>query len=248
MERFKNPPIQEALIDIQVALPDKVTLETLKSFHAGLETRFPEIKERILWQQGVQISDANRSHSVNSSQSVDGYLFVSNVEGKVVQSRCDGYTFNKLRPYSDWETFNTEAKELWLHYVTIAQPVSVQRIALRYVNRITLPFPLGDLREYCLLFPDLPPELPQGLSEFFLRAALPVPEKQCLSTVSLTFEPSTPGATALNLIFDNEAVYFPDSLNVETEAIWSKLTELRDLKNRVFNGSLTQKTKELFRQ
>ena len=52
----------------------------------------------------------------------------------------------------------------------------------------------------------------------------------------------------LNLIFDNEAAYGFSSLNVDTEAIWAKLVELRDLKNKVFDASLTEKAKELFRQ
>jgi uncharacterized protein (TIGR04255 family) len=248
VEQFNNPPIQEALLDIQVALPGDVTLDTLKKFHAGLETRFPEKKERISWQQGFQISGAGAPPTVSSSHSVDGYLFASKAEGKVVQARCDGFTFNKLRPYSNWETFNAEAKELWQRYVELAHPASVQRVVLRYLNRIALPLPLRDLREYCPLFPDLPPALPQGMSEFFLRVALPVADAPCVSIVTLTFEPPTPGATVLNLIFDNEAAYGFNSLNVDTEAIWSKLAELRDLKNKVFDASLTEKAKELFRQ
>ncbi len=248
MEQFKNPPIQEALLDIQVALPADATVETLKNFHAGLETRFPERKERISWLQGFQISAPGDSHAVSSPRSVDGYLFVSNAEAKIVQARRDGFTFNKLRPYSNWETFNTEAKELWELYVALARPASVQRVALRYLNRITLPLPLRDLRDYCLLFPDLPPALPQGMSEFFLRVTLPVPDTPCLSTVTLTFEPAMPGATMLNLILDNEAAYFFGSLNVDTEAIWLRLAQLRDLKNNVFDAILTEKAKELFRQ
>src|SRR5438128_11821165 len=42
VEQFQNPPIQEALLDIQVTLPANVTLETLKQFHDGVESRFPE--------------------------------------------------------------------------------------------------------------------------------------------------------------------------------------------------------------
>ena len=248
VEQFKNPPIQEALLDIQVALPGDVTLDTLKNFHTGLEARFPEKKERISWQQGFQISGAGETHAVSSCRSVDGYLFSSKSEGKVVQARCDGFTFNKLRPYSNWEEFSAEAWELWQRYVQLAHPASVQRVALRYLNRIALPLPLGDLREYCPLFPDLPPSLPQGMSEFFLRVALPVADAPCVSIVTLTFEPPTPGATALNLIFDNEAAYGFGSLNVDTEVIWSKLAELRDLKNKVFDASFTDKAKLLFRQ
>jgi len=141
-----------------------------------------------------------------------------------------------------------EAKELWLRYVELAHPASVQRVVLRYLNRIALPLPLRDLRDYCPLFPDLPPALPQGMSEFFLRVALPVADAPCVSIVTLTFEPPTPGATVLNLIFDNEVAYGFSALNVDTEAIWSKLAELRDLKNKVFDASLTEKAKELFRQ
>jgi len=248
VEQFKNPPIQEALLDIQVALPGDVTMDTLKSFQAGLEARFPEKKERISWQQGFQISGTGETQAVSSARSVDGFLFVSKSDGKTVQARRDGFTFNKLRPYSNWETFSGEAKELWQHYVELAHPASVQRVVLRYLNRIALPLPMRDLREYCPLFPDLPPALPQGMSEFFMRVALPIADAPCVSIVTLTFEPPVPGATTLNLIFDNEAAYGFNSLNVDTEAIWSKLAELRDLKNKVFDASLTEKAKELFRQ
>ena len=47
VEQFKNPPIQEALLDIQVTLPSDVNLETLKGFHNGIEARFREKQERI---------------------------------------------------------------------------------------------------------------------------------------------------------------------------------------------------------
>jgi len=186
VEQFKNPPIQEALLDIQVTLPADLNLETLNKFHEGLEARFPEKQERISWQQGFQISGAGETHAIQSSRSVDGYMFVSNADGKVVQARRDGFTFNKLRPYSNWATFGAEAKELWEHYVALARPASIRRVALRYLNRISLPLPVGDLREYCVLFPDLPPALPQGISEFFLRVALPVADVPCASIVTLT--------------------------------------------------------------
>jgi uncharacterized protein (TIGR04255 family) len=248
VEQFKNPPIQEALLDIQVTLSPDLKLETLKGFHEGLETRFPEMQERVSWEQGFQIAGAGETQAIRSSRSVDGYLFVSKSEGKVVQARRDGFTFNKLKPYSNWETFNSEARELWGRYVSLVHPISVQRIALRYLNRISLPLPVRDLRDYCLLFPDLPPALPQGMSEFFLRVTLPAADAPCAANVTLTFEPPAPCATALNLILDNEASYVFGSLSVDTEAIWSKLTQLRDLKNKVFDASLTEETRKLFRQ
>jgi uncharacterized protein (TIGR04255 family) len=247
VEQFKNPPIQEGLLDIQATLPPDVKLETLKKFHEGLESRFPEKQERIAWQQAFQISGEGETHAMRSSRSVDGYLFVSKADGKVVQARCDGFTFNKLRPYSNWDTFSAEARELWERYAKLVRPASVQRISLRYLNRIGLPLPVSDLREYCLLFPDIPPGLPGGVSDFFLRFTLPVPDTPTASVVTLTFEPPAQGATVLNMILDNEAIHVFGSLNVDTQVIWSKMAALRELKNKVFDDSLTEKAKNLFR-
>src|SRR5437870_1773764 len=70
VEQFKNPPIQEALLDTQVPLPPDLKLETLKKFHEGLEARFPEKQERISWEQGFQISGAGETHAILSSRSV----------------------------------------------------------------------------------------------------------------------------------------------------------------------------------
>ena len=246
MEQFKNPPIQEVLIDIQVTLPAEVSLDALKKFHDGLESRFPEKQERISWQQGFQISAVGEAHAMTSSRSFDGYLFKCAQDGKVVQVRRDGFTFNKLKPYSKWETFSAEARELWERYAQLARPVSVQRVSLRYLNRIVLPLPLGDFRDYCLLFPDIPSGMPQGVSDFFLRFATPVPDILSCAMITMTFEPPAAGITSLSMIFDIEAIHLFDSLNVDVEVIWRKLAELRDLKNKVFDSGLTEKAKRLF--
>jgi uncharacterized protein (TIGR04255 family) len=103
------------------------------------------------------------------------------------------------------------------------------------------------LLPFCLLFPEIPPALPQGMSDFFLRFTLPVPDSPSASIVTLTFEPPMPGATVLNMVLDNEAVHVSGSLNVDTAAIWSQLAALRDLKNKVFDASLTENAKKLFR-
>lgn len=247
VEHFKNPPIVEALLDIQVALPGDVSLEELKGFHAGLENRFPETRECVSWPQGFQLSGAGESQAASGSRSVDGYLFSSKAEGKVVQARCDGFTFNQLAPYTNWDAFSSEARELWLRYARLARPASIRRLSLRYLNQIGLPLPVRDLRDFCLLFPDIPTPLPQGLSEFFLRLTLPAPEGRSASIVTLTLEPPAPGATVINLVLDIEAVHVCASLNLDAENVWLKLAELRDLKNQVFGASLTESAKTLFR-
>jgi len=47
--------------------------------------------------------------------------------------------------------------------------------------------------------------------------------------------------------FENEAAHVFGSLSLDTEAIWAKLGTLHDLKNKLFDASLTEKAKQLFR-
>lgn len=247
MEPFKNPPIQEALLDIQVTLPPEASLEILKGFHSGLEERFPERQERISLQQGFQFSGAGETQAVTASRSVDGYLFVSKQTGKIVQARLDGFTFNKLKPYSRWDDFSSEAKELWERYVKIVKPANIRRIGLRYLNRIEIPLPIGDTSEWCLLFPDLPRKIPQKIADFFLRFTVPLENAPAAgASVTLTFEPPQKSAT-LALILDIDAFQAFEMLPPDTEEIWKRLAMLRGLKNDIFDASLTDKTKAMFR-
>ena len=188
METFKNPPIQEALLDIAVALPEETTNEVLASYQVGLEARFPTRKERRKWTQGLEFSSGNDPKALLTPAVVDGFLFVSESEGKIVQSRRDGFTFNKLRPYSDWSSFSQEARQLWTRYCELAKPKHVTRIGLRFINRIEIPLPFADFREYCFLFRDIPKPIPHALSEFFLRFIAPTPDWPGISgIVTLTF-------------------------------------------------------------
>ena len=250
MPHYLNPPIQEVLVDFQVVLTEETQLDSLAAFHHGLEDRFPERKERISVQHGFQLSPATGIHSSTSHRLVDGYLFVSQECGKTVQVRLDGFTFNKVKPYSNWQQFVDETRELWTRYLAVAKPVNISRIGLRYINRIDLPLPLKDLREYCLLFPDLPQSMPTMLSEFFQRFVLPFDSASPVSgsSVTLTFMPpslNAPGAL-LPVLLDIDVFRTWQLLSPDSSEAWEVLEAMRSLKNQIFEASLTAKAKELF--
>jgi len=68
-----------------------------------------------------------------------GYMFRSEDEFNVVQFRVDGFTFNRLKPYTSWKSVWPQALELWRKYQNMALPVAITRMALRYINHIELP-------------------------------------------------------------------------------------------------------------
>jgi len=242
--RFPNPPITEAIIDIRVGLPKESTLDQLAVFQEDIKTSFPTRKER--YSGAFQIKTGAAPEVVTTSNRVDGFHFLSQDGKKIVQARMDGFTFNKLKPYSDWETFSGEAEYLWRHYLVIAKPVNVVRLALRYINRIELPLPFADFRDYVLTIPEIAPGVPSSLSGFFMQLSIPNPEIDAQANVIETIEKRVPDKGTAPFILDID-VFRNVALESSSPQIWEILNQLRHFKNQIFLNSLTRKAKELFK-
>lgn len=241
--RFPNAPITEALLDIRVKLPSTIDLRRLETFQDSVKDRYPDRRERSSWQAGFEMKEGS-VRVIEPSGRPDGYLFTSKDGRQIVQARLDGFTFNRLKPYDKWETFRDEARQLWEQYLMVATPEIVSRVALRYINRLNLPLPLKDFKEYILTTPEIASNLPQGLSGFFMRLVIPQEKSKSTAIVTETIEP--PQENRLPLIFDidvfREAPFDPTGLE-----IWEGMEQLRQLKNEIFFNSVTEKAKELFK-
>lgn len=241
---FPNAPITEALLDIRVVLPEGITLAKLETFQDLVKERFPEKQERIFIKAGFKLSREGIETSP-SSGGPDGYLFRSSVEKKIVQARLDGFTFNKLKPYENWEVFSSEARELWDLYFQLTSPIKITRIALRYINRIEIPLPMKDFKEYILTVPEIAPKLPQGLANFFMRLEIPNPDIEAIAIITQTMENLTEDQR-LPLIFDIDVFQNKTYSDNKTE-MWEEFEKLRLFKNDLFFNSITKKTEELFK-
>lgn len=246
MAPYNNPPIAEAILDIKTSLPPDIFLSHLQEFQEFVKVDYPVKKERRFFEGGVQFKSGSAPEFKASTEKVDGFLFHSDDNKSIVQVRLDGFTFNKLRPYSNWEKFSNESKRLWAQYLKIAKPISVSRIALRYINRIELPMPFSDFKEYIRTAPEVAIGIPQGLAGFFVRLVIPNEQIGATAIVIETIEPIRPDTNKLPLIFDLD-VFKSVSMEPDTGKIWAMLNQLREYKNLIFDKSLTDKTKELFK-
>jgi uncharacterized protein (TIGR04255 family) len=245
VEHLPKAPIQEALIDIRVAMPPDFQVAALKNFGKGLEQRFPEAQEQHRVAHGFQFSPVGEPQVIAPTRTLDGYRFISKAGGKIVQAQREGFTFNKLRPYTRWDEFSGEANELWQRYIEIAKPQTVHRLAVRYINRIELPQELLDMRELCILFPDIPDAISnQGLAEYFQRFVVPRSDG-IVSAVSLSLDNSIPPAKPAIILDIDVWNTLQQPAGVDT--LWHQFEALHALKNQIFDASLTEKAKALFR-
>jgi len=242
-ETFPNPPITEAVIEILVQLSKNITINDLIKCHDNLKDRFPEVVEQKVFKAGFQFG--KKASTLPSEESTIGYVLKSSQDQKVVQSRLNGFAFSKLKPYENWKKFCSEAHELWNIYREIANPTKISRISLRYLNRIEVPYPFKDFNEYILTNPQIAPNLPQAVSNLFMRLEIPnydIPAKAILiqTMEQPTQDKKIPLILDIDVLRENEYIKNMDD-------VWVDFESLREYKNEIFFNSITDKTKELFR-
>lgn len=239
---LSTAPITEAIIDLRVELPHDVTVERLADVQPLLGSFYPTQKKRIQWQ--AELSPHSDQTVLKEFKTIDGHYFWSVDKRQVVQARLDGFAFSRLQPYETWEKLRDAARHAWGHYVAVAAPRSVTRVAVRTINRIEIPLPIGDLSEYLKTYPTVGEELPRSLSGLFMRLVLD--RDRITAVVTEAIEETGPDATKVPIILDVD-VFSAVSHDATSSDVWDALERIHELKNDIFFGSVTDKTLEMFK-
>ena len=236
-----RPPLREAAIHIQLAeeLPATFVNRMKDILLAGFEKNLPIKKGRFSFQLNA---DSPAQASVTSDEA-DGYRYQSGDGARVVQLRRSAMTFSVLQGYTDWDDIRYSASAVWNQYLSMAGPVVVDRVAVRYINVIGVP--LGaDFDDYLAAGPRIPSKLPQSLLNFFHRVVVPFSDAEATAIVTQASEPPTQANAPVLLDLEINAQCKAQGSSTE---IWSRLEQLREIKNLVFFSSLTEKALGLYR-
>jgi uncharacterized protein (TIGR04255 family) len=240
---LRRAPIVEALLDIWVANPPSVTPQQLELLHKDFEQEYPNIDKIPFphFQPAVMQSEK----SGIAALAVRGFRFSARDGETMVQSRIDGFTFNNIGHYKDWEFFSTRAIEAWKKYRRAFGEGPITKIALKYVNLIRCPLDQNQvvLEEYFTVAPKAPLVRGLPMSNFLSQVQLDAPgNMQCLWTFTRHLPPEPDFFKVL--IDIDVSVQEPSVLRQET--VESLLPKMRTLKNQLFFHSLTAKGLHLF--
>jgi uncharacterized protein (TIGR04255 family) len=237
-------PIIEALIDFRVEADPTLAVDDLRKLADVLGAEaYPEVRAQKTVNATLQVE--SETEPVVSSRDHIGFALKSADQLRVIQAQRGGFTFSRLPPYANWNDLISGAKVAWEKYVQIAKPRRVTRLAVRTINRIELPQPTGDLREWIRIVPDIPAALPQTINDMFVRFVVPVPAEQAtvILTEALPAQPLT--ADRVSAILDVDV--FREAEFPLDDRLWAALEPLRRVKNDFFFQCLTPRTLELFR-
>ena len=173
-----------------------------------------------------------------------GYAFVGGEGKHVAQFRVNGFSFSRLAPYQTWQQLRNEAKTLWESYRQIVgAALPVVRLGLRYVNQLDLPQPVRDFRDFIRSYPEISSDLPQQLAGFFMQVQIPQEDIGAMLVLSeVMVPPARPDVVSLVL----DIAVFMQGLKLESDdEVWSAMEVLRVRKNLIFEGCITNNTREL---
>lgn len=243
-----HPPIVEAVLDIDCDLPPEQDLLALEvAAHEKLKDDYPTHDRQWLREHRIQAGPGTSSTSLSSPPAVQAIRFRQLGGRQLVQLRTRGYSFNRLAPYTGLDGYLEEIERTWRIYVNLAAPNEVTEIRLRYINRILLPTSGGlvGLDQYLKLGPRVPDPDNLQLASFLNQYKAVESTTGLQVNVTLTLQPEENGK--LPIIFDNAvistSVVAPDDWN----GLLERIQELRDLKNRVFENTLTDACLAMFR-
>jgi uncharacterized protein (TIGR04255 family) len=241
-----HAPIVEAVLDLDCVMPPGLDVTTLEApARDAFADRYPKV--RTLYLEEAQIEQrADAPPQVTARRGIQGYQFWQDDEKQLVQVRAQGFSFNRLAPYTSLDDYLPEIGRTWRLFVGLASPVEVQLVRLRYINRILLPMADGrvELNDYLKIGPRLPDEERLALLQFLNQHLAAERGTGNQVNVILTSQPLE--NSMLPIIFDIAASRAEAAAPEDWNTLLTRIQSLRDLKNRVFRDSLTAQCIGLF--
>jgi uncharacterized protein (TIGR04255 family) len=238
--QYANAPITEAIIQLRVVPRDNTTHDDLLQCRVGLEQTYPLMKEI---NESVGHFELGQKVTASASSKHVGAVFTDQIPSKAFQVRFDGFSMSRFAPYCGWEQFRDEARTMWDRYRAAVRPVRIERIAVRYINRLDLPGPRVELKNYLHTYPEFADGHADELDGFFLQVHSPVPDLKGRLIVNETLvDAPRPGLVSVAL--DIDLVRTEDLPQAEND-VWQLIETMRLHKNKIFEACITNLTRGL---
>jgi uncharacterized protein (TIGR04255 family) len=235
--RYENPPANEAICELRLAKDSAWDLTIPGRVFEKVQSRFP-----IRKQQQVQTVEIRPDFQPSEPQVdvSDQLWLLSEDEKSFVRLGPRSVSVHRLAPYPGWEKYFPDIELTEAALVDILGILDLERIGLRYVNRISIPAPTVDLEKYFQFRLELGESLPQETNALIVGAVCGFDGDVC--RVQLADTPAD-GEDMTAFILDLD--YWRIAPPVEIEVLaWVGTAHTRV--EELFEGSISDPLRELF--
>jgi uncharacterized protein (TIGR04255 family) len=241
-ERYPRAPIVQAIIDLRFdeALDPREMIRARDRFKRD----FPTIEEIKTVQFEIQPKESQVKQTVTPA----GFKMIAKNAVDLLLINLSSVGTVRLAPYESWDALIQNAKENFEVFTKVLGRKKVIRIGARYINRFDIPDEqiMGkELTEFLRLGISLPDEISKKTGPYSLAInAIEVGTGTKLLLQSAIQTPALLDHTSISLDVD---AFFEQEIPQRIEEMWEKAAVLRRAKNSVFENSITDKLRELFR-
>ena len=241
-EIYKNAPISEAVLDIRTRL-NEPSLERLSNIH---DAEYPNLF-RTPNLMAFKFLVGKGEPTFNTSSEQLGFSYRSTDEKNIFQVRKDGFSHNRLAPYTEWQSFSAEARRLWCIYKAEADPADIEIIGLNYINEIYMPFGVS-FEDYFKTYIEVPAKLPQILMGFSFTYQVPLPSDAGVLQIAQGYGPlKKPEHTTVILNIQTSRQVNRKCAALTEDELWDMFEKLRIAKSEAFEACITDKVRAMIR-
>jgi uncharacterized protein (TIGR04255 family) len=243
-KKYEKPPVIEAVCEFRFTSETKWDVTIPGLMYEKVSANYPNKEQRII--QEVEISKtASREiqHKIHTRERIH---FLAEDRKSFIQVSPHLLAINRLKPYPTWTEFKPKIDDAFHKLTGIIDVKGLQRIGLRYINRIEIPGVPTELDNYFDFRPFLGRNLPQNMTGFILECELPFNSQQDLCRVRLTnavAEKSDRNAYILDLdyfVTQSKAVSVDDALQ------W--VEEAHQQVEEIFEGCINDRLRGIFKE
>lgn len=239
--KYADPPIVEAVCEFRLPADSDWDLAIPGLVYEQIRDRFPRREQRTI--QEVEIvgqKDGFRQEMRANERAV----FLTEDKTKFIQVGRHLWAINCLKPYPTWRQFEPVIRQGFEALTDVVKVTSLQRIGLRYINRVEIPHPLVDLEQYFSFRPYIGPELPEDFGNFVVGCIFVFAEGRDACRAQLRDAvPEDPDSSAFILDLD---YYLARPQAVPTNEALSWVEDAHSHVEQVFEGCITDRLRQTF--
>jgi len=233
---LEQPPLVEAIIHWQAHANKLPEPQSLKEELTRRLPDYPSIQTQRNFQVKVESLEApDEDSGVSQRTQWNGFRLENESKSRVVQFMVTGVAISSIGNYESWETFHQEALHLWEIFQELAKPVDINRLGVRYINKISLG--VGEnASTYLKAIPHDKVALPLVRESFFYQDTYKVPNYPYYVNWICTQQNKQ---NEKFLIVDTD-VSIQELIDFKQSVLIDHLNKMRWLKNKIFFNSITE--------
>ena len=244
---YANPPIRQAALEVNFTSPEEGIIALLPDLRQKLADVFPESRDRNL-----NHVTASKDHPISSKSELNGTQLRSLERSQLAKIGPEGIVVTQIGKYPGWEIFCDAAMRCIDACAEVMPSITYDLLSLRYINQLIVPIPCN-LAQFLRIYPQTPDDLDIGsFGEFNTQLEFVAKDPKYGITIRQGVLPNS-SETVGALLLDIE-VYTRDLESQrlmrhgdETDRLWLTFSDIRNLKNLVFEQSITDEMRALFR-